>query len=254
MRVFFLIVFTCIVYLPVEARQNAQLMFDQANTLLEDGDYFGALDAYRSIEKTGEVSGALYLNMGIAATQIDSLGLAKFYFLRAEQFSTSQEAAKDALFYVESRFSRQSAVLPKLPWDKAVDALKSGSGATRVFIVGFILIFISVCLILLNWFGQLTLKRQRSIIFTTTVTSILTLLLAFYVDYVTHRYHSGVITDKQVQITQQPNETADLVSLAYEGYTITVDKFESEKTEGWFYIRLGNGQYGWIKIGSAKIL
>lgn len=241
-------------WLPVQARQHAQLRFDQANTLLQEGDFTSAMEAYRSIEADGEVSGALFLNMGITAIEIDSMGLAKYYFLKASKFKSSRESALQALEYVDSQFSRQSAMLPKLPWDKAVDQLKDGPGATGVFIVGFILILISVTVIILKWFGILSFKHQTVIITTATIASILTVVLAFYVDYVDQRYHEGVVINKEIQVTQQPSETADLVSLAYEGYSITVDTFESKKANGWYYIRLGNGQYGWIKKEGAKIL
>ena len=236
------------------AWQGPQAMFDQANTLLQNGDYFDALSTYRDIEKDGQVSGALYLNMGIAALQIDSLGLSKYYFVKAADFVTTKESAERALEYVESQFSRQSAMLPKLPWDKAIESLKDGPGAFGVFIFGFLLILISVGVIILHWFNIIELKKQAMVISVATITSILVVGLAFYVDYIDQRYDEGVIISKEIPVTQQPNENADLVSLAYEGYSITVDKFESEKADGWYYIRLGNGQFGWIQLEGAKIL
>ena len=254
MKRFFLFLMILLTAQTVSAWQGPQVMFDQANTLLENGDYLGALKAYHDIEELGEVSGALYLNMGISALQIDSLGLSKYYFLKATDFASTQESAELALEYVESQFGRQSAMLPKLPWDKAIDSLKEGTGASGVFIVGFILILISVSIIILNWFNVITLKKQATIISTATITSIMVVVLAFYVDYVDQRYNEGVIISKEIPVTQQPNESADLVSLAYEGYSVTIDNFESEKAEGWYYIRLGNGQFGWIQLEGAKIL
>ncbi|NET33889.1 MAG: SH3 domain-containing protein [Cyanothece sp. SIO1E1] len=236
------------------ARQNSQVMFDQANTLLEENDFMGALDSYRNIEQIGEISGPLYLNMGIAAMEIDSVGLAKYYFLKAYEFSVTRDQADEALEYVSSQFSRQSAMLPKLPWDRLVDNLKAGIGATGIFIIGFLMISISVIVIILNWFKSIEIPRKATIIATATSLSVLTVILAFYVDYVDQRYKEGVIIAKEIPVTTQPNENADLVSIAYEGYSITVDAFTSENAEGWYYIRLGNGQFGWIQIPGTKIL
>ena len=250
----FFLLFVMLIAAPLQARQSSQLQFDEANTLLEEGDYMGAMEIYHVIEQSDEVSGALFLNMGIASMEIDSMGLAKYYFLKAAKFETSRESAEQALDYVESQFSRQSAVLPKLPWDKAVDVLKNGPGATGVFLVGFVLILVSVSVIILHWFRIIAFKKRTQIIAGFAAISLLTVVLAFYVDYIDRRYHEGVVTDQQIQVTQQPSDTADLVSLAYEGYTITIDKFESDKADGWSYIRLGNGQFGWIKSGGAKIL
>jgi hypothetical protein len=254
MRLLGVLLFIVFSFVEVSARQNAQLMFDQANTLLEENDFMGALESYRNIEKIGEISGPLYLNMGIAAMEIDSLGLAKFYFMKARNFGVTKSQADEALEYVTSQFSRQSAMLPKLPWDRAVDSLKAGIGATGIFFIGLLMISISVIVIIVNWFNPIQIPRKATIIATATSLSILTVVLAFYVDYVDQRYKEGVIIAKEIPVTTQPTDNADLVSIAYEGYSITVDAFTSENTDGWYYIRLGNGQYGWIQIPGSKIL
>lgn len=254
MRILSLIVLSLFSSINVSARQNAQLMFDQANTLLEENNFMGALESYRNIEKIGEISGPLYLNMGITAIEIDSLGLAKFYFLKARNFSATKSTADEAIEYVSSQFSRQSAMLPKLPWDRAVNNLKVGIGASGIFILGFIMISISVIVIIFNWFKPIPIPKKPTIITTAALLSVLTVVLAFYVDYVDQRYKDGVIIVKEIPVTTQPADNADLVSIAYEGYSITVDTFTSENADGWYYIRLGNGQFGWIKISGSKIL
>lgn len=240
--------------LTVSAQQNEQLLFDQANTLLEDGNYFDAIQAYKTIEQSGQVSGGLFLNMGIAATQLDSMGLAKYYFLKASRFVTTNEEATKALQYVSSQFSRQSATLPKLPWDKAVDIMKDGIGAFGVFLIGFCLVVLSILLVIAKWFRWLSFNRINSIIATFVVSGLLILLLSFYVDYVDQRFSEAVIIVTETQVMQQPGESSDLVSLAYEGYSIVVDNRKSRTSEGWYYIRLGNGQFGWIQPEAAKIL
>ena len=42
--------------------------------------------------------------------------------------------------------------------------------------------------------------------------------------------------------------------MAYEGYDLTIDWKKSKTIENWYYIRLGNGQFGWIKAKGIKIL
>lgn len=236
------------------AQTNAQLMFDDANTLLEERNFLDALNAYRDIEKTGEVSGSLFLNMGIVSVEIDSLGLAKYYFLKALDFEATFAEANEALTYVDSQFSRKSAILPKLPWDRVIDSLIKGVGAVHVFIWGFIMICLSVLIIIVNWFYPLALPKKNSMFIFIVSLSMLTIMLAFYLDYVDHRYKEGIIIAKEVPVTTQPSEEADILGIAYEGYAITIDTFASEKSEGWYYIRLGNGQFGWIQPQGSKIL
>lgn len=255
MRKFFGILLLLILSIwGIQAQESAQLLFDQANSLLQENDYPEAMYMYRSIEQTGAVSGALYLNMGIAATQLDSMGLAKYYFMKALKFPTTETSASEALEYVESQFSRQSAQLPKLPWDRAVDWLKNGPGATMVFFIGFTFIFIAVSLVLLKWANLFTPEKLPTFVASSIIIGLLIILLSFYVDYIDQRYSEAVIITSEVQVKQGANESSDLVSLGYEGYAITIDHSTSKTADGWLYVRLGNGQFGWVEHQGVKIL
>ena len=80
----------------LNAQNSPQFKFDEANEILEKGEYNNALSVYREIEETDFVSGALYLNMAIAAVQVDSLGLAKYYFKKASIFDDVEPKATKA--------------------------------------------------------------------------------------------------------------------------------------------------------------
>ncbi len=236
------------------AQNSAQVEFDAANDLLEQGNYREALKQYRAIEKNGTVSGPLYLNMGIATVQIDSLGLAKYYFLHAKEFESVQQDAEQALEFVNSQFSRQSAMLPKLPWDRAVDILKRTPGTFGLFVIGYIFLCISLVLIAAKWFNILELPKHKNLIITGFTISVIIIGLSFYVDYVDQRYDEAVLIKEESSVSETPSESATLVSMAYEGYDLTIDHEKSAEQSGWYYIRLGNGQFGWIKEAGIKIL
>ena len=233
------------------AQQGA---FDQANTLLESGKPMEAMQAYRNIETDGSVSGALYLNMGITAMQLDSFGLSKFYYLKAEQFPSTQSQASEALNYVDSQFSRQSAILPKLPWDRAIDWVNQKLTAFGLFLIGFFFTLAGLTLLYLGWLNKLSLSKTFSTQLTLIILGSSLALLAFYADYVNQRYHEAVLIYSSQRVLELPNDESPLVSIAYEGYDLTVDQWESKEKDGWIYVRLGNGQYGWTKPEGIKVL
>jgi len=236
------------------AQQPAQAAFDEANTLYENGSFSEALTKYRTIESSGQVSGALYLNMGIVSVQLDSMGLAKYYFLKSADFETTRDRARKAVKYVNNQFSRQSAILPKLPWDRAIHWMNAVPGASGVFITGFILTLLGLIMLYLCWFEKLDLKKFSPYIITLILIGTTISLLAFYADYVDGRYDEAVLVKSQQRVLQSPNTESTLVSIAYEGYDLTVDHWKSEDQDHWLYIRLGNGQYGWIQSQGVKIL
>jgi len=236
------------------AQSSPQLKFDEANDLLENGEYRKALKEYRKIEKMESISGPLYLNMGIAAVQIDSLGLAKFYFLNAEKFKSTRESASQALNFVNSQFSRQSAKLPKLPWDRAVDQLKITPGTYGIFLIGYFLLCLGLLLVISRWFNLIKIPKEKNVIISLFVISALVITLAYYVDYIEQRYDDAVLIVEKSTVSTKPEESTELISMAYEGYDLIVDWKKSANVENWYYIRLGNGQFGWIKARGIKIL
>ena len=236
------------------AQQSAQATFDEANTLFENGDLTEALNLYRTIESTGNVSGALFLNMGITAVQLDSLGLAKFYFLKATDFKTTSARAETALNYVESQFSRQSATLPKLPWDRAVQWINDELTASGLFLIGFFITTAGLVLLYLSWFNKLPFQKAFPYMITLIIAGTTLAGLSFYADYVNQRYDEAVLISNSQRVLQSPDPDATLQSIAYEGYDLTIDHWKSEEQPNWLYVRLGNGQYGWIQQQGVKIL
>ena len=230
-----------------------QARFDEATFLLEQNEYRKALDIYQTIADDGYESGGLWLNMGIAYTALDSLGLAKYYFLQAEQAEETEVAASEALSYVNERFERRSAVLPQLPWDRFFNFLANRMGTGFLFTLAFILLYAGSAGVIAAWFYPARSTLLRYTCTAILITSGLLFAAAFYTDYLEARYATGVIIDREETVYQQPDEDAVTVSTAYEGYVMKVDLAQSDDREGWRYVRLENGMYGWVRTSSMKV-
>lgn len=252
----FTIIFVQILWLacPAHAQKSPQAIFDNANEQLENGNYQNAISLYKNIESRNSVSGALYLNLGIAYHRVDSLGRAKYYLLKASQFDNTEERADKALSNLESQFSRQSAVLPKLPWDRATDWLRAHIGATNLMIIGIILLNISILIYVLHWFVHWRPKMLSMSGLSLLILALLIISASFYTDYIGNRYSKAVMVMEKSAVVEQPQSQAPIVSQAYEGYTFTVDHYRSKSQSNWVYVRLSNGQYGWIPKSEILIL
>lgn len=249
------------ILLPAEARAQTtqaqsgpQNRFDRANRLLQDEDIYEALQAYRGLESEGHRSGALFLNMGIAYTRIDSLGMAKYYFMKSRTYPETRQMARQALDNLQNRFSRQSAVLPKLPWQQAVEWIQQNIGSSALMSGGLLLLNLGVVLIVVHWFRdrwKLLLRRGGLALVSA---GLMLAVLSFYSSHVDRRYSPAVMIDEQANVMERPGNDAPIVSQAFEGYTLTVDHRRSAESEGWSYVRLSNGMYGWIPTGHIRTL
>lgn len=244
----FLILFTAV---SISAQQSR---FDSANTLLEEGEYADAIQQFHSIANDGYESGALWLNMGIAYSQIDSLGVAKYYLLRAKQFKETAVLADEALVYVNNRFSRRSAVLPALPWDRFFQFLSETFGLNAIAATALLFFYFAVGFLIWSWFrADLKTALRRGSYLSFGLMALL-FLFSWMIYYQNSRYSTAVMVERQSVVHERPNESSSIITTVYEGYTMRVDfKTEADNQE-WKYVRLENGMYGWVKKDGLKIL
>lgn len=236
------------------AQQSPQAVFDRANEQLEEGNYSKALESYKILESRNTVSGALFLNMGIVYHRLDSLGKAKYYLLKASRFDETEKRARETLEFVESQFSRQPAVLPKLPWDVATDWLRINIGAANIMIGGIILLNIGMLIFAGHWFLNWYPNILRISGLTALIIALLLITTGFYTDYIGSRYSKAVMVSEKSAVVEKPQAEAPLIGQAYEGYTFTVDHYQSQSKPGWAYVRMSNGLYGWIPKNEILIL
>jgi tetratricopeptide (TPR) repeat protein len=231
-----------------------QARFEEANSLLESGEFSQAIEAYQSIRQDGYESGALWLNMGISYMQLDSLGMAKYSFIKAGEFPETSEQSANALEYVNEQFPRQSAVLPQLPWIRFLGFVENSLGNTMLSFLALFFLYSGTLFLIGSWFRADLRRFFRYTGFSALGISVLFFILISVITYRAERYDEAVMVNKEEAVYQQPAETSAVVSTAYEGYTMQVDQSESETEEGWYYVRLENGMYGWIKKTTLKVI
>jgi hypothetical protein len=251
---------------PVEmilSASQAQSSFEEATLDLEQTQYKIALQKFKHIEQSGFYSRGLFLNMAIAAVELDSLGLAKFYLQKAVEEPTTEAAANEALAYVESQFSRQAATLPPLPWETALDYIEHNWGSLWLFWSAFAFLCLSVVLLLFHWFANASnhrkkspSKRHKPTIMKGSWISLLffftSLSIAMGTDYRSARYSEAVIIAQEVEVRNSPSASGEVLVMGYEGYDCRVD-FSVDAIQGWRFIRLSNGQTGWVLDQTLRI-
>lgn len=243
--IFLIVIFCFLIFQsPVFGQQP---LFDEANSHLSEGRYQQAIEIYQSIAEDGFESGALWQNLGVAYTRLDSLGKAKYYFLKAEKFSETKQQAKSALQYVNNQFPRQSAILPALPWIRFINFLTNNIGLRVIVFVAMFLLYTGIAFKIGAWFRSDLQKPFNYVSYTSIGFSVILFACSIIIQYQQSRYSTGVMIDREAPVYQRPEENSSIISTAYEGYTMQVNKDESEEQPSWKYVRLENGMYGWIQ-------
>ncbi len=232
---------------------SPQAIFDKANIQIELKHYHKALDLYRVIDHQDMASGPLYLNMGIAWTQLDSLGLGKYYFLKAADFPSTKSEALQGVDYVNNQLEHNETLLPPLPWDRFFSWIENQIGIHFLVLISIIIINLGVFLFIATWLWPQYRKWIKRPGYGILVIGIILLLLAGFTDYQARRFTRAIQIVKDSNVRQKPDSNSEIVSLSYEGYRFRIDRERSQNYPDWYYVRMGNGQYGWIHRNDLKL-
>ncbi len=235
-------------------QQNPQIIFDQANQLLQQGKTVQALDRYQQLVERGQLSGALFINMGYSYTRLGELGKAKYYFLKAKQFEETRKEARSGLKYVESQLSHQSGILPALPWEKALKWLQVAIGPALLLGIGLVLLNIGIFVLVGSWFREKSPSFIQKTATGIAAAGMLVVLLSFYIDYRRQRYSKAVMVTQKANVLKKPTQESRLINKAFEGYSFTVDHKKSKSSDSWVFVQMSNGSEGWIKKEEIMIL
>jgi len=228
-------------------RNDLQIQFNSANELLANQEFTQALQSFEAIRNSGYESGPLYLNMGITATRLDSLGLAKYYFLNALRFNDVFIAATNALDFVNYELGRRGARLPELAWTRITRSLFFEVDHRFYIALGLIIVNIGVVLLVVSWLRPSYKKTNRFFSQLLMVIGVLMIGTASMLTWQTHGYTQGVQLVREAQVYEQPNTDSEIIQTGYEGFQYIIDSKRSSSTPDWYFVRMSNGSRGWIQ-------
>ena len=253
---FFIALFA--VYSPNATAQadtvSIQEQFNNFNELLEENSFSDAINGYESIIASGFESGPLYLNMGIAATRMDSLGLAKFYYLKAQDFEDVRLAANDALEFVDYELGRRGARLPELAWTRITQYLFFEMNHFGYVVLGLIFINLGVIFFVIHWLRNYLKKLNRYIGIGLFVAGFVVMSAGILIYSYSSGYSEGVQIGREVQVRNMPSNDAEIIQTGYEGFRYIIDMKTSGNSDGWYYVRMSNGSRGWVETNNLKLL
>ena len=252
--IFLIAVFTLTTLLPAAmAQSDAQEQFNQANEALSQGQFSDALSIYETIKASGFESGPLYLNMGITATRLDSLGLAKFYYLNAQRFADVSIAATEALDFVDYELGRRGARLPELAWTRITRQLYFEINHLGFVAVGLIVINFGVLLLVASWLRQSYHKFNQYLGIVLISLGGTVVLITAIISWQSLNYTQGIQIVREAQIHTLPDSQSEIIQTGYEGFQYIVDIEESTSSPDWLYVRLSNGSRGWVQAEQLNL-
>lgn len=250
-----LFIFSLILGCPAKGQiTQPQVVFDKAGKALQSNNYSEAKQKYKALLEANYDQGAVLINLGYIYAVQDSLGHAIYYFRQAELKPEFEQQAKEGLRYARQRLPNREVMLPKLPWQQAFDWAGRTIGSNGLMSAGLLFLYISVFFTLMYWFTRfMHHKGTLYLIYGSLLIAVLLAIGSVHIAHLQQRYDIGVLVTSEQQVYAESDRSSSVISSAYEGYSFTIDYSKSKPDEGWYYVRLSNGMFGWIEDDGIRI-
>ena len=233
---------------------NENTNFEKANTLYAQNKFNEAKDIYLGIAAKKYVSAELYFNLGNCLYKLDSLEGAILYFERAKKLKPNDEDINLNLQIANGKIIDKIEPVPQLFiatfWLEFV-----GFFATYIWaIISVTFSFISVLFFLFYYFSKNSL--QKRIYFFSGIVMLFVMLFSLVVVNASHNYFNtkdksrGIIYEEVVNIKSAPSENSVNLFSLHIGTTVNIKEIEGD----WLKVKIDNGNEGWVKSTSLRII
>ena len=222
--------------------QEPETLFKQGVEQYRQGNWEGAAKSWETVRGQGEVSGALYYNLGNAYHRMGQIGRSILFFERAKRLTPRDRDVQSNLDLAKmATVDRIEPPVRLVIWDWVDDVrdfFSLNELARNVLAVGMMLIVLYVV-----WrFGPLRFRPTAQKVFTAcAVLYILGVSWYFWRSHLDSRPEAVVIETK-VDVYSAPDSAATQVFTLHEGTKVSM----LDHLTGWTRVRLPDGRQGWM--------
>ncbi len=244
------ILFVVLSFVSIKA-QNTTL-FEEGNTLYNEGKYAEAIDKYMAVLETGTHSSELYYNIGNAHYKLNNIAPSIYYFEKALLLNPNDKDIKNNLAYAENMTIDAIEVVPEVGFSKIIKNITNNFNFDIWAWGAVIFALLYVSLVLLYYFSYASGRKRFA--FITSIVCLfgicITLAFAFNKYQIDKKDNPGIIFAQESQVKTEPNLRSEESFRLHEGTKVQV----LETVDDWKKIRLSDGKTGWIASEDVKIL
>lgn len=242
MKKLFFLLLILLAFSKLDAQNKT--LFDEGNTLYNEGDYKGAIEKYTSILESGEHSAALYYNMANANYKLNNIAPTLYYYEKALLLAPNDEDIKNNIVFAQNMTLDAIEVLPQTGFTKIVENSVGKLTYNNWAIVSIVFMFLFVITFLLYYFSyKQQLKRLFFILSITSIAiCIFSVIFSFQEFNKFQNDRPAIIFAIESNVKSEPNNRSEDVFLLHEGTKVSV----LDDLNDWKKIRLDDGKIGWI--------
>jgi tetratricopeptide (TPR) repeat protein len=226
--------------------------FKKANEFYLKGNYTQAIDIYKGLISKGYESSDIYFNLANSYFKLKKISLSILYFEKAKKISPEDEDINYNLRVANLRVVDKIDPIPKfflIQWyENLRDSFSSKSWSVFNIIFWWITLF-SIAGFLVFWSPVMRRLFFGIAVISFTIT-IFTFIFANQQYGQENSKNTAIVFEPSVYIKNSPDDLATALFILHEGSKVQL----LDKVNGWYKIRLANGNIGWLPESSVEVI
>lgn len=231
---------------------QSEVVFEEANTLYNEGKYAEAIDKYTAILDTGKHSAALYFNLGNANYKLNNIAPSIYYYEKALQLAPNDNDIRNNIAFARNMTIDAVDVVPEAGFSKFIKGITNTFSFDTWAKLSIVLVFCFVLLFLIYYFAFSSLKKRLTFIGSLTALFLCfaTLIIAFHRYDLDKKDKPAIVFAQESKIKSEPNLRSEESFRLHEGTKVQV----LDTIGAWKKIRLTDGKTGWVLSEDIKML
>ncbi|NJB36943.1 SH3 domain-containing protein [Croceivirga sp. JEA036] len=241
-----------VLFIGLSAFAQNEVLFNKATEAYNKGNYSTALEHYETILDNGKHSAELYFNMGNCYYKLDEIGLSIYYYEKAKLLNPKDQEIQNNLAYAENMRLDAIEAMPKTAMARFRDSTLSLFTYDNWALFAVLLSISFVILYILYY--RSTYATQKRIFFIGAMVaiflSVATVTLAYFSYDAFKKDNPAIVLKREIVVNTEPNTQSERVFSLHEGTKVNI----LEKLNGWFKVKIADGQTGWVQSNTIKLL
>lgn len=229
-----------------------QSLFEQGNTLYNEGRYEEAIQKYQAILKTKNHSEALYFNLANSHYKLNHIAPSIYYYEKALQLAPDDQDIINNLAFAKNMTIDAIDVVPMAGFNKLIRSITDVMSVDNWAKVSVGSVILFVIIFLLYYVTYSTLKKRIAFITSNLFLflAVFTVAIAFHKNNLNKKDKPAIIFAQETVIKSEPNKRSQELFRLHEGTKVQI----LDTVNQWKEIKLADGKVGWIENEDIKEL
>jgi tetratricopeptide (TPR) repeat protein len=247
------IFYIAIILISTLSLAQNKTLFDQGNSLYNEGKFQEAITTYERILDSENHSAELYFNIANAYYKMNRIAPSVYYYEKALQLTPNDNDIKNNLSFAQNMTIDAIEVIPEMGFSKIIRNIVNKFSYDIWAILSVVFVVLFVVLFLAYYFSYSTNRKRLAFLSSnlSLVLVLVTLIFAFQKYKYEQNDNPAIVFAQESEIKSEPNLRSEIAFKLHEGTKVQILEIYNEN---WTKIKLTDGKSGWIPSQDIKEL